>query len=151
MISQLLSRFVRVCLIYRVLLKAPAQLYRELLENDPNALLPIGGKSNYAWELKDRMDKLLKALNSQPQQHFQNEKDPPVPPSQLALDDRQEWLRMLRPKLTSGGSGQKVKAVLREFAAQLPEVVERAAATSKRTELEIALEILDRIASILSQ
>ena len=97
------------------------------------------------------MDKLLKALKSQPQQHFQNELDRPVPPSQLALEDRQEWLRMLRQKLTSRGSGQNVKAVLRELGTQLPEVVERAAATSKRTELEIASEILDRIASIISQ
>ena len=143
---------LRILLNQQYQQEAPAQLYRELLENDPNALLPIGEKSNYyAWELKDRMDKLLKALKSQPQQHFQNELDPPVPPSQLALEDRQEWLRMLRQKLTSGGSGQNAKAVLREFAAQLPEVVERAAATSKRTELEIATEILDRIASIISQ
>ena len=82
--------------------EAPAQLYRELLENDPNALLPIGEKSNYyAWELKDRIDKLLKALKSQPQQHFQNEKEPPVPPSPLALEDRQEWLRIKRRSANS--------------------------------------------------
>lgn len=69
--------------------------------------------------------------------------------NKLPLEDPHQWIRQLRRKLIEGDGMNHVQETLREFSFQLPAIIERIAATSQRTELEISLEILDRIATAL--
>ena len=100
---------------------------------------------------KDDIHKLIEAVNVRArQQRVPNiRSSQQESTSEQALNNPCEWIRELRQKLVHGKGMCHTQQVLREFAALLPEVVERVAATSQRTELDISLEILDKVEFVL--
>lgn len=132
----------------------------KIWKHELNSLVGVGSHpsgvvtleaSDSVLELKTRMDKLIKALNiSEQKQNGTNLKTPSEKAaSKLPLEDPHQWIRQLRRKLIEGDGMNHVQETLQEFGVQLPAIIERIAATSQRTELEISLEILDRIAAAL--
>ncbi len=136
------------------------RLHQEWQLKDQDFLVGVGSHpsrvvklepSDSVVELKARMDKLIKALNVSEQNYNATnlKTSSQKAASKLPLEDPYQWIRQLRRKLIEGDGMNHVQETLREFSAQLPGIIERIAATSERTELEISLEILDRIAAAL--
>ena len=69
--------------------------------------------------------------------------------SEQALNNPSEWFEELRQKLLCGQGMYNTQQVMREFSSLLPNVIERVAAISKSTELDISLELLEKIEFVL--
>ncbi|BBC25588.1 hypothetical protein [Pseudanabaena sp. ABRG5-3] len=80
--------------------------------------------------LTDKVEELLKALN-------QNITKP-----QVLITNPYSWLVSLKQKLNQDNSQE----ILQELSTKLPEAVQRLAATSRQTELEITKELLEKLA-----
>jgi|688.fasta_scaffold40447_6 hypothetical protein len=86
-------------------------------------------------QLKDRVEELLKSLNQT------------ISEPQFSEITPHDWLKTLKQKLHQGNSQE----VLKELSTKLPEVVQRIVATSRLTEMEITMELLEKLSLILNQ
>lgn len=60
-----------------------------------------------------------------------------------------DWVRDLREKLYKGQGLNYVQYILQEISLQLPTLIERVAATSRRTELELTFDLLNKLESLI--
>ncbi len=148
---------LRVLLNQKYQLEKQENQYHKLIGDKQVSIIPVKKdysevikveSSDLVWEPKDRINNKITALNVDKQnQKIINPSS--AASSKLTLDNPDQWIKQLREKLNEGKGINHVQQVLKDFCFQLPEVVELVAATSKRTELEITKDLLDKIASII--
>lgn len=107
-------------------------------------------QANSLSEINEKVNDLMTRLQVNTPQEQINAQTIPLSVSAIQeLTTPGEWVKKLRQKLHQSKGLNYIQQVLQQISFQLPEIIERVAATSKRTELEITLELLDKIESVI--